>query len=297
MKLFVWTDFDLDGTGSLMIVKWLYPDADVSFMNTKVSAFRDDFIKWTNAGENIDKYDAVFFLDLDVSTSIDLVDTSKSVIIDHHLSHFENIKNYKHAKVAVEEFTSCVLLMYKMFKSKLKLTTNQKKLILMIDDFDCYKLQINESLMLNYLFTDLQKGEYKSKVDRFIAEFNDGFDGFNPLQLNIINFYKNKIQRIIEDCEYFEGELSIQKKLRRIKSAITDAGINDVCEYILNEGYDLAITFNPKTNAISFRTRCSDLDVSKVAEKLCNGGGHRYAAGGKLTDTFVEFTKLLKRVK
>lgn len=297
MKLFVWTDFDLDGTGSLMIIKWLYPDADISFMNTKVSAFRDDFIKWVKSGESIDKYDVVFFLDLDVSTCVDLIDTNKSVIIDHHLSHFENIKNYKHAKVIVEEYSSCVLLMYKKFKDKLNLNFNQKKLILMIDDFDCYRLQIKGSLMLNYLFTDLQRGEYKSKVDRFIAEFNDGFNDFNPLQLNIINFYENKIQRIIESCEYFEGEVSIQKKPRRIKSAITDAGINDVCEYILSEGYDLAIIFNPKTNSVSFRTRCSDLDVSKVAEKLCNGGGHRYAAGGKLTDTFVEFTKLLKRVK
>jgi oligoribonuclease NrnB/cAMP/cGMP phosphodiesterase (DHH superfamily) len=294
MKFFVWSDFDLDGTGSILLLKWAYPDVTITFKNTKVNSFRDEFIAWCK-NDSIDNYDRVFFLDLDVSKNADLMDHEKSVVMDHHLSHVENKSVYKKSKVVVEECTSCVLLMYKKLKGQLKLTEAQKKIVIYIDDYDCYKHQVKESLMLNYLFTDLQRGEYANKVERFIAEFKDGFHGFTPMQLNIIKFYQNKIQKTIDNCDYFEGEVNIQKKSRRIKAAITDTAINDVCEHILNEGYDLAIAFNPKTGSVSFRTKQEDLDVSKIAEKLCGGGGHQYAAGGKASETFAEFTKLLKK--
>lgn len=295
MKFFVWSDFDLDGTGSILVLKWMYPEVTISFKNTKVNAFREEFSVWLKH-DSIDNYDRVFFLDLDVSKNADLMDHEKSVVMDHHISHVENKTVYKKSKVIVEDCTSCVLLMYKKFKDKIKLTDAQKKIIVLIDDYDCYKHVAKESLMLNYLFTDLQKGEYATKVDRFIGEFKDGFHGFTPMQLNIIRFYENRVKKAIETSDYFEGVVSIQKKERRIKSVITDTAINDICEYILNEGHDMAIAFNPKTGTVSFRTKNDDLDVSKVAEKLCGGGGHQYAAGGKVTEQFIEFTKLLKKV-
>lgn len=295
MKFFVWSDFDLDGTGSILLLKWAYPDATITFKNTKVNAFRDEFSIWLKR-DAIDNYDRVFFLDLDVSKNADLVDHEKSVVIDHHKTHVENKSVYKKSKVIVEDCTSCVLLLYKKFKGQMKLTEAQKTLVVMINDFDCYSLKLPDSLLLNYLFSDMQKGEYATKVDRFIGEFKDGFTGFTPMQANIIRFYQQRVAKAIENSEYFHGEVSIQKKMRRVKSAITDTAINDICEYILDDGYDMAIAFNPKTQSVSFRTKCDDLDVSKVAEKLCNGGGHQYAAGGKVTDEFVEFTKLLTKV-
>jgi len=295
MKFFVWSDFDLDGTGSILLLKWIYPSVDITFKNTKVNAFRDEFITWSKTN-SIDNYDRVFFLDLDVSKNADLVDNEKSVIIDHHITHVEAKEVYKKSKVIVEECTSCMLLIYKKFKDKLKLTDNQKMMVLMVDDYDCYAHKIKESKMLNYLFSDLQKGEYSNKVERFINEFKDGFSGFTPMQHNIIKFYNSRVQKAIDTSEYFEGEVPIQKKVRRVKSVISDTAINDVCEHILIDGYDLAIAFNPKTGTVSFRTKMEDLDVSKVAEMLCDGGGHQYAAGGKVTEKFIEFTKLLKRV-
>lgn len=296
MKFFIWSDFDLDGTGSILMMKWIYPNVDIKFKNTKVNAFREEFSAWLKT-DKIDNYDRVFFLDLDVSKNADLFDNEKCIVIDHHLTHVENKAVYKKSKAIVEECTSCCLLIYKKYKDTVKFTDAQKTLIVLIDDYDCYKHQAKESLMLNYLFTDLQRGEYATKVDRFIGEFYNGFDGFTPMQLNIIKFYQNKIQKAIETCNYFEGEFDIQKKTRSVKAAVTETAINDICEFILDQGYDLAIAFNPKTSTVSFRTKQHDLDVSKIAEKLCGGGGHKYAAGGKASETFLEFTKLLKRSK
>lgn len=297
MKFFVWADFDLDGTGSLLVLKWAFPQVDITFRNTKISAFKEEFGSWLKT-DGYAKYDRVFFLDLDVSKFADLMDHEKAIVIDHHKSHVENKAVYKKSKIVVEETTSNVLLMFKKFQQQLaNLTPAQKKMILYINDYDSYKLEYKESLQMNYLFSDMQKGDHPTKVDRFIAEFKDGFKGFDQFQQNIINLYIRRVQKAIDTAEYFEGEHKIQGQFRHIKAAITDTAINDVCQHILDDGYDLAITFNPKTQTVSFRTKCEDLDVSKVAEKLCGGGGHRYAAGGKVSEAFVEFTKLLTKVE
>ena len=70
---------------------------------------------------------------------------------------------------------------------------------------------------------------------------------------------------------------------------------NEICEYLLKEkGADIAFFVNPDASHVSFRKNKScDVDVSKLAAKLCEGGGHEYAAGGKITETFMNFTKLL----
>ena len=37
------------------------------------------------------------------------------------------------------------------------------------------------------------------------------------------------------------------------------------------------------------------IDVSKFVQRIASGGGHESAAGGNLTDEFIEFTKLLRQ--
>jgi nanoRNase/pAp phosphatase (c-di-AMP/oligoRNAs hydrolase) len=293
MKFFVWSDFDLDGAGSLRVLKWIYPSVSITFKTTKVSTFKDEFTNWLKT-DKIENYDRVFILDLDVSQHADLVDHKNVVIIDHHLTHVKAKDVYKKAKVIVEECTSCAMLIYRKFKDKVNLTANQKILIRLVDDYDCYNLVYPESLELNYLFSDLQKGDFPTKIDRFLFEFENGFTGFNHFQKNIILFYKQKVQTAIQNAKYFEAVVRISGKERKLISAITDTAVNDVCQNMLDAGYDVAIVLNPKTNTVSFRTKQTDIDVSKLAEKLVDGGGHQYAAGGKLTEKFIEFSKLFQ---
>jgi nanoRNase/pAp phosphatase (c-di-AMP/oligoRNAs hydrolase) len=306
MKFFIWTDFDLDGSGSLLLLKWIYPKVDISFKNTKISAFKEEFTKWSKT-DSIDNYDRVFFVDLDVSLMADLVDHEKSLIIDHHITHVSNKGNYKKTKFILEEYTSCALLIYKIFKDKIKLSEQQKKLLILIDDYDSYKHRFKESLELNFLFSDLQKGDYPSKIDRFLAIFDKGFNGFDEMQSNIIQFYKNKVSRTINNCEFYKGAIKLGGKNVRIVSTMADTAINEVCDYILKHDWDetvdkaedaitvdVAIVFNPKTQSVSFRSTV--VDVSKLAAFLCEGGGHKNAAGGKITDKFIEFTKILTKI-
>ena len=61
---------------------------------------------------------------------------------------------------------------------------------------------------------------------------------------------------------------------------------------------DVAIIVNPNSGRVSFRRRAEskNVDVSRIAAKLVDGGGHEYAAGGQVTDKFMDFTKLLKPI-
>ena len=47
---------------------------------------------------------------------------------------------------------------------------------------------------------------------------------------------------------------------------------------------------------VSFRaSKTFDYDVSKLAIKLCDGGGREKTAAGKLTERFLKFSSLFKQ--
>ena len=72
--------------------------------------------------------------------------------------------------------------------------------------------------------------------------------------------------------------------------------INEVAHYCIKKlGADIAIVVIPFSMSVSFRKNketCS-IKLNKLAEALCDGGGHEYASGGKITDKFLAFTKSL----
>ena len=65
MNIQVWTDTDLHGAGSALVLKWLYKDADTFSIN--------DVSESTIAGRfkgalhTIDHYDRVYIVDLDLA--------------------------------------------------------------------------------------------------------------------------------------------------------------------------------------------------------------------------------------
>ncbi len=60
---------------------------------------------------------------------------------------------------------------------------------------------------------------------------------------------------------------------------------------------DVVIVVNQDTKFVSFRKpQDSQANIARMAEKLCDGGGSDYAAGGHITKDFVEFTQDLKKL-
>lgn len=294
MKTIVFTDADLDGSMSYLLLKWLTPRT-LPYKVTTVTKFHDDFVAWSRKNKPED-YDKIIILDLDVSKSADIIDLPNVFIIDHHKTHVSGKDNYKVAKHIVQEYPSCAKLIYKIYKQKLdkKIDDNQKKLLLLVDDYDSWTHKYPQSKKLNYLFWNYQG----DRLDKFLKDFQFGFKNFNEQHLRTIEFYERKLERTIDNLAFHQAIVSIQGKKRRCVSTFASTLISDIGNYIVDEmNADIGFVINADNNRVSLRKNKScTVDLGDLAAALVDGGGHDAAAGGVCTEKFLEFSKLFKPI-
>lgn len=288
MNILVLTDTDLDGAGSALFIKWLYTNKarDIVIIESTESTIKNEFI---SRQTTIDHYDKVFVLDLDLSEDIiPFVDRDNVVVIDHHLGHASKKHLYTKAKAIIDPYTSCVGLMQKVFAKGITLTPKQEELISYINDYDCYNIKYRDSLKLNVIFRTFNT----PKVLKFVEAFKDGFREYTSMEKNAIKLYLNKFKEQIEQAQLFTCEL----KGYTVISTFADFAINEVAHYLLcKTGAEICIVVNLKAKFVSFRrSKRSNVDVSILAKKFCEGGGSPAAAGGKLTEEFINLTKIFK---
>jgi oligoribonuclease NrnB/cAMP/cGMP phosphodiesterase (DHH superfamily) len=301
-NIHVFTDVDLDGAASLLLVHWALKVklGDIKFTPVTVSNFRKEFLKWLEE-DSFDNYDNVVFLDLDTSNCVDLIDHPKAIVIDHHLTHVNVKDKYKRAVVTIIEAPSCAKLIYKTFKDKnylSDLSDKQKYLIALANDYDSYQFKLEETYDLNCAFSNTQRTLEKGRTHKFVERFYNGFDGLNQFEKNIVNEFKTGRDLTIKNLQVYSGRVSISKQELIVTGTTGSKYVNDVCDHLLKTyNSDIVFFVNANNSHVSFRKKkeCT-VDMSKLAAKLCEGGGHEYAAGGKITETFMEFVKQLTPV-
>jgi len=291
---------DLDGIVSYLVLRWTFPKRKIPYVIVNSgSDFRYILTDWM-VNNNLEDYEQVFILDLDISNNYDLIDHPNVFIIDHHESHFFNMKKCKNAKVAVKVYSSCAKLLYKLF-SKLcstKLTASQKLLVGLADDYDSYKLTSPLSKQLNIVFW-----QTNYKYESFIKQFYNGFVNFDFYQKNMIDIYFRKLNNIQKNLKIYKGKINNNNKEYNTISTFATEMVNDVAEYLLDTyKADIVIVVNTNSNKASFRKNKNigeELNLAELAENMSDGdgGGHSYAAGCALTDKFLEFSKGLIPVK
>ncbi len=298
-KLMCFFHFDLDGVVSYLLTRWTFPTAEIDFKPVKSGWF---YHEYSNHFKNqIKKYDYIYILDNDISKSYDVLNGNSVFIIDHHKSHVDNLpsKRNPNIKICVKEYSSCVKLCYKVYSRLygLNLTKEQKTLLALTDDYDSYKLTVPQSKQLNNLFWNSSENGME-KINNFINWFKNGFTGFNSEQQNILQRYQEKHNAIIKGLEIWEGRIKLGNKERKVLSTFASEDINGVADYLINEkNADIVFIVNLDTNHVSLRKNSNcNVDLSKLAASLCSGAGHEYSSGGSITDEFMMFTKLLKRI-
>ena len=295
-KIYVFTDFDIDGVASLLMLHWALgaKPGQITFKTTTVSNFRREFLSWLDQN-NINDFDKIYILDLDISKHADLVDRKNIEIIDHHLTHVKALDAYKNVKTTVVETTSCAKLMYNTFKDKVELKPEQKYFVALADDYDCYQFKLKESYELNCLYTNTQKTTTKVRAEIFLEKYYNGFKPFNAQEKAIIKEFVDRKNKAINNLQIFAGKVSVAGKERVVYGTHGNKFVNEICDHILNtHPADIVFFVNSDNSHVSFRkNKKCEVDLSKLAAKICDGGGHEYAAGGKVTDTFLSFTKLL----
>jgi oligoribonuclease NrnB/cAMP/cGMP phosphodiesterase (DHH superfamily) len=293
-KTIVFTDSDLDGSMSYLLLDWC-TTTKLPYKTTTVTKFHDDFIAWSRKND-VASYDNIYILDLDVSQkSLELVDKPNITIIDHHTTHVENKNKYKNAKVYVTEYPSCAKLVYKLFKKKLDnvVDSNKKKLLLLVDDYDSWTHQYPQSKQLNYIYWNYQG----DRLQAFMKDFQFGFKGFTPDQSNIVKFYENKLKKTISNLSYHRATISIQKQDVKCVCTFADTLISDIGNHLIDIGYDIGFVVNLSSNRVSVRKNKScSIDLGKLSKWLIDGGGHECAAGGMCTDKFLQFSKLFSPI-
>lgn len=290
MKIAIWTDNDLDGACSALLLSHIYKkNTETLFIKETNDYDLRGYLKgWIT--QFYDEFDRIFITDLYIPDELlEFVDREKIVIIDHHETHVNEKSKYKKATACIQVHTSCAKLIHEKFSKKLQdIPKELERLVDIVDDYDCYQLKYKETLKLNAVYHSFNK----PRVDKFIERFGAGFIDFNIHEQNAIKLYFNKLKDQLSRAEYFTGTL----KGYKVVSCCADFGINEVAHNALKRfNADIAFIVMPNTKSISIRKNKSGCDISlaKLAEILCDGGGHAYAAGGKITDKFLNFTKTL----
>ena len=284
MNIQVWTDTDLHGAGGALVLKWLYKNSKTFNINDVTeSTFTGRF---KGALNTLDHYDRIFIIDLDLNKEqIELVDKGNVVIIDSHKNHSSYKHLYKNAKVIIDEsYFSVVSLIKDKFKSHLDLNSNQIKLIDLINGYDWYKSN-NDSLKLNAVYYNLNS----PKTENFISCFYNGFSSYTIEQKNSIKLFFKKFKEQINSNGIFKGNI----KEYNVVASFGNYAVGELAHFLLSKyNADISIIVNTKAKTVSFRrSKDCDVDVSLIAKKLCDGGGHPASAGGKLTNQFASLTK------
>ncbi len=284
MNIQVWTDTDLHGAGGALVLKWLYKNSKTFNINDVTeSTFTGRF---KGALDTLDHYDRIFIVDLDLNEEqIKLVDRDNVVVIDGHKNHSKYKNLYSKSKVIIDDsYFSVVNLIKDKFKSHLNLTPEQLKLLDLINGYDWYKSN-NESLKLNAVYYNLNS----PKTENFISNFYNGFDTYTIEQKNSIKLFFKKFKEQISSNNIFKGKI----KDYNVIASFGDYAVGELAHFLLSKyNADISVIVNTKAKTVSFRkSKDCNVDVSLLAKKLCDGGGHSASAGGKLTNKFAALTK------
>lgn len=288
-SIVLFTDTDLDGAGVYYVFR-KFIDMDFKVIQTTEKKFRDDFTQLKDKN----KYKKIYITDLAIlNTCKDIVDLPNVVFINHRSNPAESSPSTEHLKNESQDFSSCTLLVYKKLKEKFKtpLTDEQKKLLVLIDDYDSYELRFPETLKLNCIYWSL-RGE---KAKAFYNLFDKGFAGFTSNQEALISTCTNELNEHFKTLKIFKGELKIGGKNYTVCSTFNNFHPSEICHKIIKTyNCDIVINVNLNNNSLSLRKkRGTDVHLGNIAKKLFNGGGDSSVAGGTLNNNFLQLSKLL----
>ena len=287
----VFTHGDLDGAVSLLCLLWAKPNDTVEYEELYNNTIEERLLSYNE--KTLNKPTTVI-MDFSLRESFLNLDFSEFVFVDHHKSSEQFLNKFKNAKIVFKNTTSNTALMYNTFlKNSNSLTKEQKYLIALANDFDCYELKLSHSYDLNVLFWS----EYRGKFHKFINDFKSGFKGFSETQKKLIQSEKTLACSYADKLQKFTGTINL-KNIQYNTVAVVGERFNALVNDCIIRKYnpDLFFYINTKTEKVNMRKKTSieNFDIGLFAEEICEGGGNLNSGGGKLTPLFMELMKNLK---
>lgn len=287
----VFTHGDLDGAVSLLAFLWARQDATIEYEELFNNTIDDRLVLYKE--KTINK-PTTLVMDFSLRETFLNFDSSEFVFIDHHKNSEKFIDQFKNAKVLFKDTTSNTALIYNTFlKENQNLTKDQKYLIALANDFDCYDLKLKDSYDLNILFWS----EYRGKFSKFIDDYYFGFKPFTENQIKLINNEKYLGCKLAESYQKFNGSLKIKGETFNTLAVIGEKYNLLAIDCLINKyNPDIFFFINIKSEKVNMRKNpnIKTFEIGNFAEKICEGGGNSNSAAGKLTPVFMEMMKNLK---
>lgn len=283
----VFTHSDLDGVVSYLVLCWVY-GRKLDYVPTTPMKLEQDWNKWISLKK---EYDRIYFLDLDVSKIGEKIDQKTIAIFDHHKT---NLFPFKNAITRIYNETSCAKLLFESFfkDGKRELTPKQKTLIALADDWDSNTKATPLSEQLNIVYHNMS-----NKFSSFVEDYFEGFVPFDKFKQNTIILYKKHCKEYLESLNPFIGQIEIDGTEAKVGAVFCNKFVQECCDHLFkdyNVDVSIAVLLDQKRIAVRRHPNNTKIDVSKFVQRIASGGGHEAAAGGNLTEEFIEFTKMLK---
>lgn len=277
---------DLDGIVSYLVFCWAV-NKKLNYVATTPMKLEQDYDNWASKNDT-----SAVFVDLDVTKIGSKIDKPTTIIFDHHKT---NLYSFQQAKAKIQNESSCAKLLYDYFfkNDTNKITSAQKTLIALADDWDSHTKAVPLSEDLNIVYHSLT-----NKVESFIDDYYRGFTSFDKFKQNTILLYKKHRKEYLSSLSPFFGHIEIEGIKTHIGAVVCNQYVQECCDFLLgkhNVDVAIAVIVEQKRIAVRRNSKNNTVDVSKFVQRIANGGGHEAAAGGNLTEEFVEFTKLLNQ--
>jgi hypothetical protein len=236
-------------------------------------------------------------LDLALRETFKPFDLPFVTFIDHHKRSDEFKNLFVNSKLIVKEYSSNVKLTYKILEKikPVNLTNEQKKLILLGDDFDSGENKLENSYDLNILFW----ARYKNNIGDFLKKYNNGFFGLSEKDKKIILESKKQAIDFLKQLPIFKGSINVEGQAKTVICSHGESINTMSLDYMLKKyETDLLFFINTKTEKVNLKQKKSEnvIDLARFANKYCDGNGHNLSAGGNMTDIFMELTKNFKAI-
>jgi hypothetical protein len=258
-KIQLFANNSLDSLGVYSILRWKYPDAEVSIKTINVFKVRQSLLAWV-LNNSFRNYDLNVFCSLDVSYIQDLIDTDNVLIIGYDSSEFKNAK-----KRTILLSDTCTESFYKTVKN-LHLTKQQELFLKLIVDFATLRFKSKQSMGLNHVFRMTQNQDEVSKIERLFECFRAGFDGFDKYQKNMIEISTLKLTKLSPDC--FAGNLGSVKVLACV---LTELKVEYILSKIKDSQYDVGLVYDTAEKIICMVNNSLENDRFNKFAKIVSG--------------------------
>jgi len=271
-KIKVFTNNDLDGAGSLMLIKWAFGElVEIDHSVTNIFNLRREY-------ENFDPddYSKVFILNMVPDFEID----EKTMIF----SKAESLEMQYKGKVDVSVTTTD--LIQKFFKRSLSnLTEKRQKFVDTIHSLYVDGGSKKEVMKLNAVFS-----YGRNKLSAFYDRFADGLEDYTDEENTIISHYSKKLAMTYKRLETYEHKRNKGVYIAIVPDMDHKHEILDLLFKKLSPKMVFLVDLH--NGFISVRKDDSvTVDMHKLCETMISGRAMKNCAGGRYTEKFLDFSK------